>query len=130
MAIRFDIESASAKEIQAHFEEYLAVSKVVNEDFSISSGLSAPLIEIWCWLRDDGQVEKTRSSLAVLTTLNGRARGLQFLKNVLIPDEILNKLRSALALHLPCLDIASGGANEWDDRLHPQYFSSFVDSIV
>jgi hypothetical protein len=125
-----DVKTAGPGEIHGCFEAWIGGRAASRQEELMAAGLAKPLIGFWCWMRDQGEVKKSRSSLRDLTRLAGAARGLQFLKRRDAPEALKRELLAALDKHLPLLDPALGGANEWDDRLHSVFFAKFVEAIV
>lgn len=120
------VQKLEFNEIHALFSEYPRLQEATKADKEILLDVSLSVLEIWCWLRNDGQVHMTPESLCEITQMLGMARMCQLLKRIDIPKPIIERANKAIEKHFQDFKNNPDVLKRWDSDLHPKFFVPFV----
>ncbi|MGE4240689.1 hypothetical protein [Ramlibacter sp.] len=117
-----DFATASAGDIASAFEDHLNIRSVDAAERADAIAAARAAAALWCFLRDDGQLEPTAASLVHFARFGGPSSVRHHLQRRDIPKGLIEAARRAFVSEPG----AAKRAAAWDDRLHGSFFAPFA----
>jgi hypothetical protein len=120
----------SPAELSSSFREFLVGRALAEADSTLAASLADPAIALWCWMRDDGQLEPNCGCLASATSYLQPGFLERFQRARDIPNHLREAIRHAFAAGFPHDSLPESAREKWDQELHAKHFAPFALSLA